>query len=88
MGVRAPRITVISFNPCFNGLSRRTDSRGHAIPAPHASTLVLMDCPGGLDNMPADNAEGAASTLVLMDCPGGRLSPVSVSAHSELQPLF
>jgi len=35
-----------------------------------ASTLVLMDCPGG----PVDffyQAVHKASTLVLMDCPGG-----------------
>jgi len=35
------------FNPCFNGLSRRTPYQGPARQDRVASTLVLMDCPGG-----------------------------------------
>ena len=53
-----------------------------------ASTLVLMDCPGGrapplhiVNNL-------LASTLVLMDCPGGLPIPGDYGAMVKLQPLF
>ena len=59
------------FNPCFNGLSRRTVGVADQRPDVVASTLVLMDCPGGPAVHNAGGPSGRASTLVLMDCPGG-----------------
>jgi len=41
------RSMSVSFNPCFNGLSRRTAGARSKKQGAEASTLVLMDCPGG-----------------------------------------
>ena len=51
-----------------------------------ASTLVLMDCPGGQPGITVGDALELASTLVLMDCPGGhaKLGPHVVLQASTL----
>jgi len=53
-----------------------------------ASTLVLMDCPGGLVGGLLVAKHDLASTLVLMDCPGGRRARIGVFNPLRLQPLF
>ena len=64
---------AMGFNPCFNGLSRRTGARARRDAGGDASTLVLMDCPGGPGPWRRRRRRPQASTLVLMDCPGGPL---------------
>ena len=44
---RGQPVRANGFNPCFNGLSRRTRGLARYVGSYHASTLVLMDCPGG-----------------------------------------
>ena len=53
-----------------------------------ASTLVLMDCPGGPRAAEARPRPDRASTLVLMDCPGGRSGDYPIAQVGGLQPLF
>ena len=53
-----------------------------------ASTLVLMDCPGGLGHALHLGPAVGASTLVLMDCPGGRRHNRRNGSSALLQPLF
>jgi len=77
------------FNPCFNGLSRRTGDREARVPLmARASTLVLMDCPGGPLRGVRPPDPPKASTLVLMDCPGGPPNLVLTLELWKLQPLF
>ena len=64
---------AMGFNPCFNGLSRRTGARARRDAGGDASTPVLMDCPGGPGPWRRRRRRPQASTLVLMDCPGGPL---------------
>ena len=44
---RGQPVRANGFNPCFNGLSRRTYVHLGVHRDLLASTLVLMDCPGG-----------------------------------------
>jgi len=76
------------FNPCFNGLSRRTTIESRVPKVLRASTLVLMDCPGGLELQYLHEGDGPASTLVLMDCPGGLCGIGGGLIPGVLQPLF
>ena len=78
----------VCFNPCFNGLSRRTGPGARVHRQVQASTLVLMDCPGGRARHAPDEVIHDASTLVLMDCPGGRRGRLVVLDWKTLQPLF